>query len=681
MLPFTIVKVAIPAPLHKLFDYLLPEAYADKADSLIQGIRVQVPFGRRQVLGFIVSIDDKTTVPLESLKPITAILDDVPLLPPVLMQLIKWTSQYYHYPLGEVMETAFPARLRKLKSVAPRKSKSTQEGSHEAILAKSEAVLPTLNEEQKQVFDAIRKGFSQFGVFLLEGVTGSGKTEVYLQLIQQMLNQAKQVLLLVPEISLTPQMVARLQQRLGDNIVLSHSGLSDPKRLLSWQAVKTGEKFVMVGTRSAVFTPFKALGLIIIDEEHDGSFKQQEGLSYNARDVAIMRARLEKVPIVLGSATPALESVWNAAQGRYHKLSLSKRAGTAVLPAIQVMDVRKRRLHAGLSEELLALMGKHLQTNSQILLFLNRRGFASIYLCHGCGWIMMCSQCDSPLRLHHRPLRLRCHYCEQGAPVPSECPNCHQEQLFALGQGTQRLEEILASYFPGIQSIRIDADSTRGKDQLTRLLADIRKGGPGILIGTQILAKGHHFPGVSLAVIVEGDAGLFGTDFRSLEKAAQLMMQVGGRAGRGHQAGQVIIQTHHPNHPLLNQLIETGYAGFSQLALQERRKAGWPPFNYLALLRVDARRQKTGLDFLQQVKRSCILNPSVTLLGPVPALLAKRAGYYRSQLLLKSAERAALHEVLQSLVLVLEAMPKRGIHYRLEVDPLEICSYKTRYKL
>jgi primosomal protein N' (replication factor Y) len=337
------------------------------------------------------------------------------------------------------------------------------------------------------------------------------------------------------------------------------------------------------------------------------------------------------------------------------------------------MDLRGRRLKAGLSEELLDLMDKHLENKGQVLLFLNRRGFSPVYLCHGCGWIMMCSECDSPLRFHRRPYSLRCHYCEQIVSVPSTCPDCHQEQLFALGQGTQRLEEVLKSHFSGIEPIRIDADSTRGKGQLTQLLLNIRANEPGILIGTQILAKGHHLPGVSLAVIVEGDAGLFGTDFRSLEQAAQLIMQVGGRAGRVGQASQVIIQTHHPHHPLLKQLIEQGYTGFSQSALQERRRSDWPPFAYLALLRADARTQKAGLNFLNQVKKICPSDSQVSLLGPVPSLLAKRAGYYRSQLLFHSKERTALHSVLRRLAYPLESMHTHGVRYSLEIDPLEIC--------
>jgi primosomal protein N' (replication factor Y) (superfamily II helicase) len=677
MMKFNVVKVAISAPLHRLFDYLPPKGYRDKLDKLAQGMRVKVPFGRREVMGFIIRIADTTELPQERLKPISTLLDTQPLLPPSLMQLLLWISQYYHYPLGEILAIALPTRLRRLKGTAQvrtsKKTRAIQVNNYETQLVESDPVLPTLNSEQKTAFEAICKHFNQFGVFLLEGVTGSGKTEVYLRLIQQALAHNQQVLLLVPEISLTPQMVARLQKRLDNNITLFHSGLTDTERFISWKSIQLGEKSIMVGTRSAVFTPFKRLGLIIIDEEQDSSFKQQSGLLYHARDVAIMRARLEKVPIVLGSATPALESLWNAAQGRYRKFTLPRRAGASVLPTMQVIDLRQQQLQAGLSQKLISLIGQHLKSKSQVLLFLNRRGFAPIYLCHDCGWTMMCTQCDSPLRLHHRPECLRCHYCETVVCVPTDCPACNQQQLFALGQGTQKLEKILAHHFPDFESIRIDSDSTRGKGQLQQVLLRACQEKPCILIGTQILAKGHHFPHVSLAAVVEGDAGLFGTDFRSLEQSAQLITQVGGRAGRGGQVGQVVIQTYHPGHPLLNQLITKGYTGFSQLALQERKRANWPPFSYLALLRVETRQQQVGLDFLRQVKENCRLDQSVVVLGPIPSLLTKRAGYHRTQLLFRAINRLALHQTLQRLVHYLEATSTRHVRYSLEIDPLDVC--------
>lgn len=672
-----VLRVAVAAPLYRLFDYLPPIQESGIAHAhYLKGIRVQVPFGRRQVIGVIIETATESMLSLETLKPVTRVLDEKPLWSPTLLNLIEWVSRYYHAPLGETFATALPGLLRRVQtSLKQKKTSNKQSISFSKILFNEKNTALQLNQDQQIVINNIQRHLGHFQVFLLQGVTGSGKTEVYLQLMQQVLAQGQQVLLLVPEISLTPQMLERLQSRFKEGITLFHSRLTPKRRLENWKLAQSGKATVIVGTRSAVFIPFPALGLIILDEEHDSSFKQQTGVQYHARDVAIKRANLEKIPIVLGSATPSLESLWNAEQGRYQKLLLPKRAGIAVLPKIELMDVRRQHLISGLSQALLDEMTSHLQANGQVLLFLNRRGFAPIYLCHGCGWVVMCPYCDSPLRLHRKPLRLRCHYCEHTSRVPTACHECQQEQLFPLGEGTQKLEEVLGDYFPEIPQIRIDADSTRGKDRLNRLLESIPDKKSAILIGTQILAKGHHFPGVTLAAIVDGDAGLFGADFRSLEQAAQLIVQVAGRAGRAEKIGQVIIQTHYPNHPLLKQLIESGYEKFTQLALAERKQANWPPFSYLALLRAEARTQAAALDFLNQVKRDWCndYNLSINIFGPVPSLLTKRAGYYRAQLLFQSSQRSALHNFLNYLMGFLEKIPKAPIRWSLEVDPLEIC--------
>jgi primosomal protein N' (replication factor Y) len=668
----TILKVALPLPLYRLFDYLpLPK---QPIEEYWVGMRVQVPFGQRQMVGFVVEIVNTTHIATHSLKSITASLDNKPILTDTLFKLLKWVSDYYHSPLGETLMTALPAVLRRNKP--PKKLKTTPLTSHDLIQDAflEEKAIPQLTEEQGYAVQYIQKNTHQFKVFLLEGVTGSGKTEVYLRLIQSMLDIGKQVLLLVPEINLTPQMLSRIQSRFPkDTIALFHSGLTDSRRFENWKWVQSAQAKIMIGTRSAVFAPFPSLGLIILDEEHDGSFKQQSGLQYHARDVAIMRAHLENIPILLGSATPSLETLSNVKKGRYHKLILSKRPGASTLPMISLMDVRNQRLTSGLSEALLHEIKSHLDRKEQVLLFLNRRGFAPVYLCHGCGWISHCLHCDSPLHLHRHPHRLRCHYCDYAIAVPHLCPSCHQSQLFPLGHGTQKLEKILSEYFPSIQQIRIDADSTRGKNRLADVMSSIPIDKPAILIGTQMIAKGHHFPNVTLAAVVDGDAGLFGADFRSLEQAAQLITQVAGRAGRANKAGHVIIQTHYPHHPLLKELLELGYASFSQSALVERQQARWPPFSYLALLRTQARTQSSALAFLNKVKADLSTRCNVTILGPVPSLLARRSGYYRAQLLFQSSHRPALHKALDCLVEYLENSPKKSVRWSLDVDPLEVC--------
>lgn len=666
-----IVRVAIPVPLYRLFDYQPPAHESHHPIQLLKGTRVQVPFGRRDMIGFVMSVDQVIDLPSYPLKQIKAVLDEKPLLSIAVMQLLEWMSHYYCHPIGEVFSLAFPGILRRNQLIHYKTIRKAAESS----VNQPQARIPVLSQAQQNAFEKIQSHFDHFFVFLLQGVTGSGKTEVYFQLIQKILSQNKQVLLLVPEISLTPQMINRLKKRFSQTkLAIFHSHLSDRQRLDNWELARMGQAQIVVGTRSAIFTPLFSPGMIILDEEHDRSFKQQQGgVHYHARDVAIMRAQFESIPIILGSATPSLESLENARQGRYQQLTLSDRINSVGLPSMHIMDVRSHTLISGLSKELLNIMRQHLTRKEQVLLFVNRRGFAPLYLCHDCGWVMMCMHCDSPLRFHQRPTRLRCHHCQYSIKASTTCPKCQQDQLFALGYGTQKIEKALNEYFADINTIRIDSDTTRGKDKLSHLLENIHPNEPAILIGTQILAKGHHFPNVTLSVIVDGDAGLFGSDFRSLEQAAQLIIQVAGRAGRADKVGQVMIQTHHPSHPLLNQLVTKGYDQFSQLALQERKAAGWPPFSYLALLRVDSRVKETAFEFLNQVKRQrCVMHPEVMVLGPITALLTKRAGYYRAQLLFQSNKRQFLHQVLKKLTHYLESEPKRAIRYSLEVDPLEI---------
>ncbi len=665
-----IVRIAIAIPTYHLFDYLLSSKDAAKIRKAFKGIRVKIPFGKRQLVGFIIDLVHQSAISLKNLKFVIAVLDETPLLPSTLVHLLEWMSRYYHAPLGEVFSNALPGYL---KNISSKKSytKSTQLAV--AVIKNCSAQKCIFNEEQNIAFETIRNQLHQFKTFLLEGVTGSGKTEIYLQLMQEILEQGKQTLLLVPEISLAPQMLAHITARFPNVVLEFHSRLSEKIRRKNWEYIRNNQAKIVIGTRSALFLPLSSVGLIILDEEHDSSFKQQSGFRYHARDSAIMLAKLTNIPIILGSATPSLESLLNSEKGRYQKLVLSKRAGRALLPLIKILDIRHHHLSAGLSHEAIQVMKKHLTNKGQVILFLNRRGFSPLYLCHDCGWTVICPNCDSPLRLHQLPETLRCHYCDYTTCVPLFCNRCKQKQLFALGQGTQRLEQTLQQYFPHIRQVRIDSDSTRHYEALSQLLNSIPTEQPAILIGTQILAKGHHFPNVTLAIIVEGDMGLFAKDFRALEQTAQLIIQVAGRTGRASRTGTVMIQTHHPDHPVLRQLVEEGYGGFSRFALKGRQQSNWPPFTYVALLHAESKQKEAALNFLTLVKnQSYFETTNISVLGPVPALLTKRAGYYRARLLFCAKKRAILHDKLSILVKQLTHIEKKSVRYLLEVDPIEI---------
>lgn len=672
-----IVKVALPVPLRKLFDYQWPSEFG-MLPTPCKGIRVQVPFGNRTLVGFVVEIIDQSKIPLTQLKSIAVVLDSKPLLPQTLMTLLEWISHYYHYPFGEVLSLAFPSQLRRVKSSTPVRKKLRRVSTSDVIVEHEGPIdVPTLNIEQKKAFETVQQSWNIFSVFLLEGVTGSGKTEVYLRLMESILKQNKQVLFLVPEISLTPQIVTRLQERFHQKIAVFHSGLTEKARSTSWELARQGLVNIIVGTRSVLFTPMPSLGLIILDEEHDQSFKQQTGLQYHARDVCIMRARLESIPIVLGSATPSLESLWNTKHKKhYTKLVLSQRAGHASLPTIQLLDLRRQKILSGLSETLLKIIEKHLNAGNQVLLFLNRRGFSPLYLCHICGQIVMCPNCASPLRFHYTPVKsLKCHYCSYIQAIPKQCDHCGHQELFPLGQGTQKIEQVLQELFPDIPQIRIDADSTRGKNNLKQLLEKTLSGIPAILIGTQILAKGHHFPNVTLAAILEIDGGLFRTHFRALEQTAQLIMQVAGRAGRDVQKpGEVIVQTYHPEHSFFQQLLNKGYQGFSLWELRERKQAHWPPFTYLAILHAEARHQDFSLKALAKIKEKMmsVSKHHLSILGPVLSTLVKKAGYYRAHLLFQSSQRAPLQKFLDELLLQFTSLQKEPVRWILEIDPLEV---------
>ena len=534
---------------------------------------------------------------------------------------------------------------------------------------------PRLNPEQLAVLDALSGDIEGFAVWLLDGVTGSGKTEVYLQLAAAVLARGKGVLVLVPEISLTPQLLARFRERLGDTVRVLHSGLTENEREQTWQRMRLGLSHVLLGTRSAIFTPLADLGLVVVDEEHDPSFKQTEGFRYSARDLAVVRAQRAGCPVVLGSATPSLESLRNAQLGRYRQLRLDRRAGSAQSPRIDLLDIRDQPLSSGISQPLLDRVAAVLGTGEQVMLFLNRRGYAPVLSCFSCGWLSDCPHCDARQTLHKASGLLCCHHCGAQRRVPLACPACAAEDLHPLGQGTEQLEGFLTERFAEFPLIRIDRDATSRKGSLERQLARLHEARAALLIGTQMLAKGHHFPRVTLVGVVDADGGLYSADFRSTERMAQLLVQVAGRAGRGDRPGQVLIQTRYPDHPLLQTLVRHGYRAFAEQALHERAAAGLPPFSHQALLRADATRLADAESFLHRVadwaRRQAIAE--VELWGPVPAPMVRRAGRHRAHLLMQARQRDALHMLLQALPEFVGALPRiRRVRWSLDVDPIDL---------
>lgn len=656
-----IYRVALPVPLRKLFDYLPPETHSE---IIARGTRVKVPFGRQQLVGIVMNHSVETTIPSYQLKAISSVCDPLPLFPENLCTFFEKTANYYHHPLGEVAFTGVPMAIRQGKpcdKTYPLSLPQTVEGL-------------CLNPDQQHAVDVILNAQHQFQAFLLEGITGSGKTEVYLQVATHILNQPKQVLILVPEISLTPQTQQRFTERFGEAVVCYHSRMTPSMRIAAWLKVCQQQSQIVIGTRSAIFLPFQNLGLIVIDEEHDPSFKQQEGFRYSARDIAVLRAKMMDCPIILGSATPAFETLFNAKSGKYHWLHLRKRATSTHLPNITLLDVRHKKCEGGIAPPLLKSIEQHCSRGGQVLLFINRRGFAPTFMCYGCGWIAQCERCDSRLTFHHKKQVLICHHCLHQRRQPRVCPECQKEDLHPVGQGTERLENFLQEHFPHISMARIDSDATRKKGSLEQLLEAAQNKEVQILIGTQILAKGHHFPHLSLVAIVDADGGLFSVDFRAVERMAQLIIQVGGRAGRVHTAGEVIIQTLHPDHPLLKHILHQDYQQLSTVLLAERERCHLPPYSHLALIRAAASNPTLPVTLLKEVQDALFArNYSASILGPVPAPMYKRQGSYRYQLLLQSNERKPLHQMLSYTTTLLEnSKLGKKVRWSVDVDPVEM---------
>jgi primosomal protein N' (replication factor Y) len=667
----SIIRVALDVPVAKLFDYRAQEASA--ADV---GHRVVVPFGRKTAVGVIVELARSTAVPEERLKSAIRILHEFPPLAAEDLRLLRFAADYYHHPLGEVVMGALPTRLRRVAGPPrPRKrgpATLREAGSAVTTVPLEAAAAPELTTEQMRAVASIRAGLGGFQPFLLLGVTGSGKTEVYLHAVAAALEAGRQALVLVPEISLTPQLEALVQNRFpGTHTVSLHSALAETERLEHWRAACSGQARIVLGTRLAVFAPLPELGLIVVDEEQDSSFKQGEGFRYSARDLAVVRARQRGVPVVLASATPALETYHNAVSGRYTLLTLSSRIG-APPPRISCIDTRGDKLGDGVSERLLAALRERVAAGEQALVFINRRGYAPVLMCRSCGWVSGCQRCAARLVLHLQERRLRCHHCGHVSPAPAACPDCGNQDLAPVGHGTQRVEEALVRLIPQARILRIDRDTTRQRRAWHAMRERIKERDVDILVGTQILAKGHDFPHLNLVGVLNADSQLYSGDFRAAERLFALLTQVAGRAGRGGIQGEVLIQTEFPQHPLYAALRAQDYRAFADDALVERRQTGFPPFVHQALLRAEAPRLATALEFLgAAARRGRALDGQINAYDPVPAALPRRAGHERAQLLVQSASRSRLRDFLDAWHNALASSAPTRARWSIDVDPLE----------
>lgn len=744
------LDVALPVPLRKTFFYL-PQDNTTIADYEI-GMRVQVPFGQRTLIGVIDKIFENSLqlhgLELSQLKQISRILDKINIIPRELLDLISFSVKYYHYYIGEVYAACLPKNLRDVSKVTDFTNKIIYLNSDSTFLIKNKKLSSQqqrlleilsehnnsislfslyhlgikdttikslqknnwillkdisnnksinsdknknllleppliLNQEQQQVVEIIIASLQQYKSFLLYGITGSGKTEVYLHAIHEVLKKNQQVLVLVPEISLTPQTISRFKHRFSSKIAVIHSKIAMNTKTQDWMAAKDGSAKIIIGTRSSIFTPVKNLGLIIIDEEHDTSFKQQEGFRYNGRDLAVIRAKRLNIPVVLGSATPSIESVANVIHNRYELLKLTKRAGKATLPKIKLLNIKHKYLSSGISEELLIQIKDRLKNNEQVLLFLNRRGYAPVLKCNDCSWGGLCQRCNVYYTLHKQDDILVCHYCMGSKKLPKNCPDCGSIDITSIGFGTEQIEEFITNKFKKYECIRIDRDTTKKKDDLKKHLDKIHENKPLILLGTQMLAKGHHFPNVTLVAILDVDSSLFSTDFRAPERIIQLLLQVSGRAGRSDDTSKqstVIIQTTQPEHRILQDLLHRDYWAIATDLYEVRRLAGQPPYTAWVLLRAESYDLNNTMKFLNNIKQlgdkilvdQSILKDQLRIMGPILAPRVKKAGLLRGQLLISSSNRVNLHKFIEKLLDKINDLEIRNVRWSLDVDPQDI---------
>jgi primosomal protein N' (replication factor Y) (superfamily II helicase) len=728
--PTQFARFALAVPLYRQFDYSVPAGLP-----LRPGTRYRLPFGSGQKIGILVSAIDSSEVSPDRIKPIIECLDDDSLLDSNLFELALWMADYYVQPQGDVLFQLMPSALRRgrtaqyqpatfwvsnfisadLQSSLQRRSprqfelysaieqsengldalelKSQFTGWHgrvKKLLSKNaitavqgqnrsvdtSAIWPTLNSQQFQIADSISSQLKGFSVHLIDGITGSGKTEVYFKLIQACLSEGRQVIYLVPEIGLTPQLVDRVNSRFGNRFVISHSGLTDIQRYHAWETFRHGDADIMMGTRSCLFSVSDKLGLIIIDEEHDHSYRQEDGVRYHARDIAVKRAQMLDIPIVLGSATPSLESLNNCQRDHFQHHLLTLRPTTHPPPAIELVDIKHQPLNAGCSPYTLNLMRSHLLKGGQVLVYLNRRGFAPVVMCHECGWQAECRHCDSRLTLHQSLNRLICHHCGYGMPSPSVCPECQHDQVNHYGIGTEQLEQSLKHEFEDIPILRIDRDTIRHRDHLAARLASLNKGEPCILIGTQMIAKGHDYPSITLSVMLDGDQALYSSFYRATEQLAQTVYQVAGRAGRGTVLGQALLQTRFPEHPTMRDLQSSSYREIVDGIMLEREKLAFPPYSRVVLFRADAFSLDEALKKLNEIKQKLleIGKPSlVKCIGPMPTLMTRRIGRYRAQLALISLDPKILRRYLRQAKPVFESTASNAkVKWFVDVDPYDL---------
>ena len=734
--PHPYIKVALPVPMRTLFDYRVPKALALR-HALKSGMRVKVPFGKSSRLGVIVALSDISDWDEAQIKPLTSLHDEEAVISPELMQLCEWAARYYHHPIGDVIFHALPVLLRKgespefrtenwwfttpegqalsidslkraprqqdfLKAVQQHPNGLSQHAMSVLDLAVSAGksleqkgllrreqrsfnksgekhthqtqVPPILNPEQASATQALLERRHEFGVSLLDGITGSGKTEVFLQVMAHLIDEGKQILVMVPEIGLTPQTLKRFESRFNTDIVLMHSNMTDRERLDAWLLAQNGHAKVIIGTRSSTFIPAPNLGMIIIDEEHDNSYKQHEGFRYHARDLAIKRAQNLNIPVLLASATPSYESLANALQKRFSWLKLRQRAGNANVSKMERVDLRGQSLINGFSERALIAMKDCLERKEQVLVFLNRRGYAPTLMCHQCGWIAACDHCDVNLTVHKRANKLHCHHCDTQKALLHTCPECASDELFTVGEGTEQIESQLQGLFKDTPILRVDRDSTQRKSAMAHLTQQILQHDQAILIGTQMLAKGHHFPNVTLVIIMDADAGLFSADFRGMERTAQLITQVAGRAGRAKKPGHVLLQTYHPDHQAIECLCNLGYEHFAIDGLAERKSLALPPFYHQVIVRAESGNEQEAMQLLQTMRLELEhqFAPEVLLVGPYSAIIVRKAGQHRALVSLKAHHRGALHHATALISQWLEHSTKQSrIRFAIDVDPLE----------
>ena len=729
-----IIKVAVPVPMRRLFDYQLPLHIAKEQVNI--GARVLVPFRHKILIGIVCKTAlGEQTFDIDKIKDIIDVIDSQPVIDQHLYELLSWAANYYQHPIGDVFNTALPTLLRQNKTVeesTPDCLQITEKGQSWSPLqlgkAKKQAdalklfkqfehldkgqlkfqnISPatikalldkklieqakakftpfefnpddsdekplTLNAEQAVCVSTINQNLERFYPALIEGVTGSGKTEVYLQIISEVISKGRQALVLVPEIGLTPQTLSRFKRRFNTHIDIWHSALNNSEKFSCWQNAQQGQSAIVIGTRSAVFLPFNKLGLIVIDEEHDSSFKQQDNFRYNARDLAIYRAKMLSIPIAMGTATAALESLNNALNKRYHHFILSGRI-SGHQHRYDVIDIKGLHLNAGLSQPLIERIRHHLDQQQQVMIFLNRRGFAPAIICHECSWMADCKRCSAYYTYHKNINQLICHHCGSISKIPVQCGDCGSTNIHHTGQGTEQVEEALTEAFPDIEVSRLDRDSTRRKGSFESKVNEINQPGRRIIIGTQMIAKGHHFPNVTLVAILDVDGALFSADFRASEKLAQLLIQVSGRAGRGSKPGEILLQTRLPEHPLLQDLINNGYSHFARYLLSERQLAMLPPFASQLLIRAQSPYANQAKELLDQIKE--LLSPycpAIELLGPMPAPMEKRAGNYRYMLLTQSPKKGQLQGIIATILPKIEKLKLANkVRWSLDIDPQDM---------